>query len=375
MLLGIFNPVGILLFAAAAVIWPAMILERLPQAWAIWQEETIGRAVGELGRQPFWYYLPHLIAWTLPWTLFAVLAWPASWKSAFPALRNEFQHLCKSKGSLFASLDQAWARLIGSGDSRERFLWVWLFVTFAMVTVSANKHPHYILPALPAFSLWTARRFSQLARQVRCSEKLLPLWLAVGSTFIAIVVVAAPMVLGRHVPVGIASQVRLIALAIGAGIAAAAWLLYVRRPRIASFVLLAVWVLAYGGATKWLVPAEDHRAGAYAFAESVRDRYGDGVEIGFYGMDQDAAVWHLGEPVFRAERTSQISERLKSAGRLRLLTLEAHEQRLAELGELNVIEHFEDRPGLPPVELGHYRQMVLVELTVPRLAGTVGDRE
>jgi hypothetical protein len=152
-------------------------------------------------------------------------------------------------------------------------------------------------------------------------------------------------------------------------------MLYARRPRTASFILLAVWTLAYGGATAWLVPVEDHRAGAYAFAEAVRDRYGDAVEIGVYGMDQDAAVWHLGEPVFRAEQPSQIAERLKSVGRLRLLTIKAHEKSLAKLGELKIVEHFKDQPGLPPVELGHYRQMVLIELTQPRLAGLPDRRE
>lgn len=369
MLVGIVNPVGLLLFAAAAGIWPAMILERLPQAWDIWQEETIGRAVGELGHQPFWFYLPHLVVWTLPWTLFAVLAWPASWKAAFPGLRNEVAHLKASTAPFLARLSAAWDRLVRNGDPRERFLWVWLGVTFVMVTVSANKHPHYILPALPAFSLWTARRFSQLAQQARRGERLLPVPLATAVSALAAGLIAVPLAFPGSLPSEIGSIVTLTTIVVGGAIAGAGWLLCCRRPRTAACLLLGAWVIAYGTATEWLVPAEDHRAGAYAFAEAVRQRYGDEAEIGIYGMHQDAAVWHLGEPVFRAERPEQVAERLKTAGRLRLLTLEAHEQSLAKLGELKVIAQFEDQPGLPRVELGHYRQMVLVELTRLRAAG------
>jgi 4-amino-4-deoxy-L-arabinose transferase-like glycosyltransferase len=374
LLLGIFNPVGILMFAAAAGIWPAMILERVPHAWEIWQEETIGRAVGELGHQPFWYYLPHLATWTLPWTLFAVLAWPASWTFAFPRLRHELESLRRGASPLLARLNAAWDRVIRNGDPRERFLWVWLAVTLAMVTVSANKHPHYILPALPAFSLWTGRRFCQLAEQARRGERLIPLPLAIAVSVLAGGFAGALIAFPGTAPFENALLSTLAPLIVVA-IAAAGWLLWCRRPRTAAFVLLGVWVVAYGTATKLIVPAEDHRAGAYAFAEAVRARYGDEAPIGIYGMHQDAAVWHLGEPVFRAERPEQVAERLKTAGRLRLLTMEAHKRSLAELGELTVVEQFQDQPGLPPVELDHYRQMVLVELVHPLTAGQAVRRD
>ena len=69
---------------------------------------------------------------------------------------------------------ETWNSLLAYGDARERFLWVWFAVTFAIITLSANKHPHYILPTLPVFSLWTGRRFAQLAEQAREGRRLLP---------------------------------------------------------------------------------------------------------------------------------------------------------------------------------------------------------
>ncbi|MBA3314114.1 MAG: hypothetical protein M3552_19155 [Planctomycetota bacterium] len=371
MLLGLFNPIGLLVFAAAAGIWPALILQRLPQAWDIWQEETIGRAVGELGRQPFWYYVPHLAAWTLPWTLFAVLAWPASARAAFRGLSGAVSRVSHPHSVRFLSeLDREWRRIVSAGDSRERFLWVWFIMTFAMVTISANKHPHYVLPALPAFSLWTAQRLRQLHEQAQRGERILPASLAVLLTLLAICGGIVPFALSGKLPSGVTPPMLAAVMGTaGVGVAVAGWLLYFRLHRIASVTLLAAWMLAYGFAAMQLIPAQDHRLGAYRFAEDARKRYGGNVEIGIYGMDQDAAVWHLGEPLFRAETPSQIAARLKSTSRLRLITLAEHQSLLSELGDLQIVERFADYPDLPAVELGHYRQMMLIELSRPTIAG------
>ncbi|HEX6986806.1 MAG TPA: hypothetical protein VF170_15620, partial [Planctomycetaceae bacterium] len=267
------------------------------------------------------------------------------------------------KGLLWRS-DEAWRRAVAHGDARERFLWVWLAVAFAIVTVSANKHPHYILPALPAFSLWTGRRFAQLAEQAREGRRLLTWPLATGLTAVSLGTAAGLAAFDGRLPDGLTAATLLpVVGTAAAGLTAAGWLLYFRRNKSAAVTAAAAWVIAYGAATLWLVPGQDHRAGAYRFAEEVRARYGHAVEVGLYGMDQDAAVWYLGEPVFRAESPEQIAARLEASPRLRLLTTAGHMPTLAEFGELRVVERFRDRPGLPRVELGHYRQMVLVELT------------
>lgn len=359
-LLGLVNPLGLLLFAAAAGIWPALVLQRLPEAWQVWQEETIGRAVGELGRQPVWFYLPHLASWTLPWTLFAVLAWPASLREA---LRGAGQGEVTG-GAWLRRIDERWRAVVAQGDPRERFLWVWLGVAFAIVTASANKHPHYIIPALPAFSLWTGRRFAQLAGQAREGRALLSWPLATGITAVGVAAVALPVVISNRLPEDLPRAALLpVVGAVAVGLAVIAWLMVARWNRLAAGAAVATWVTAYGLATTSLVPATDHRIGAYRFAEDARSSSGSDVEVGVYGMDQDAAVWYLGEPVFRAETPEQLAARLKEGRRIRLVTIAEREPEVAALGEVRVLDRFADRPGQPTVELGHYRQMVLVEVT------------
>lgn len=378
-LLGLFNPVGLAVLAVAVGVWPLLVLNRMPEAWAIWQEETIGRAVGELGRQPVWYYLPHLVTWTLPWTLFAVLAWPESGRRALGSVWSRIRNPSRdrdashSRENLVQRWNRLWCQLIDSGDPRERFLWVWLGVSLAIVSVSANKHPHYILPALPAFSLWTARRFGQLEQQAIAGKRLLP-WSLAASISVAAMATLAGLVLFRdRLPENLPLETLLPLIGVaGMGVSVAGWLLYSRCHRSAAAVAGGTWVVACGIALTWTIPEQDHRRGAYHFASEVRSRYGDSAEIGLYGIDKDAALWYLGEPAFRSETPRAIAERLERSSRLRLLTITGQIPVLNQVGRVQIVERFRDRPGFPKVELGHYREMVLLELQ-PRTS-TLSDR-
>lgn len=401
---GLVNPVGIALFLAAVVIWPTLVLNRLPGAWEIWQSETIGRALGDLGREPIWYYVPRLITWTLPWTVFAILAWPASARAAcgkigYHSLRDairgnlpprpqgrtvqgELTPLSPGRGAgserradgLLASITQFSTSLaqyleslcrilIATGDRRERFLWVWLGVSFAMVTASAGKHPHYILPALPAFSLWTARRFAQLAQQAHEGKRLLNAPLTLLITLLGAGTLAGLWLVRNRLPLGLNfSHVTAVVAPIALSLVAAGWLLFLRYNKSAALITATGWVVAYAAATHWLVPSQDHRIAAYRFGQTIRRQFGGESEIGIHGIDQDAILWYLGEPAFRTESLPQLEARLKTATRVRLITVEGHEPALATLGDVRVLRHIADEPHYDSVELGHYRQLVLVEV-------------
>ena len=359
---GLLNPVGLLIFAAAVGIWPAMVLDRLPGAWEIWREETLGRAVGELGRQPVWYYLPHLVSWTLPWTPFAILAWYASWKAAWGANRSGNAQAL-SPATLPQRILAYWRRVISDGDPRERFLWVWLGVTLAIVTLQANKHPHYILPALPAFSLWTARRFEQLGMQARAGRRLMPASVSIFVTA-AVAVGIAVLVFRRDLIPDLPD----IPLQIAAGVAgvsavAVCWLLWARRSLAAGAVAACGWLAAYGIATTVLIPAQDHRLAAYEFGSEARQTQGPAAKIGIHAIDKDAILWYIGEPAFRTETAEQVARQLREEREVWLIMRERSVESLETLGNVTLVDRYEDVPNLPKVELGHYRHMVLVKVS------------
>lgn len=74
--------------------------------------------------QPFWYFVPVLLAGAMPWTI-----------------------------SLFPSLLRAWAASPQHRFREERFLLLWCTVVFVFFSASNSKLPGYILPMLPATGL------------------------------------------------------------------------------------------------------------------------------------------------------------------------------------------------------------------------------
>lgn len=131
------NPLWLAVLAAAVFVWPMLLLQQVPDAMSVWGRETVGRAVGVLGAEPVWYYLPKICWLTLPWAPFWILGLRDRWRAA-------------------------WA-----GDPLERFLWIWLLSHLLMLTLSAGKHKHYLMATLPVASLWSGRMLWQLIERVQ----------------------------------------------------------------------------------------------------------------------------------------------------------------------------------------------------------------
>lgn len=98
-------------------------------------QRFLGEAFGH--NAPFWYYLPVLILSAFPWSAFFPIAW---WRGLMCVRRSEKN-----------SLDCAMAMCA---------LWAALVVAF--FTLSRNKLPNYILPALPALMLLVAWRLDSV---------------------------------------------------------------------------------------------------------------------------------------------------------------------------------------------------------------------
>ena len=359
-LCGIINPVGIGLFVTAALLWPLLVLQRVPEAAAIWQTETVGRALGDLGSRGWWYVLRYLAPYTLPWTPFAFAAWPGSLGAAVrgcPAFPT---------GGSWLLRWNAWRDAqVCCGDVRERFLWVWLGMTLAVVMFCRDKHPNYILPALPTFSLWTGRRMAQLADRHRRGESLMPRSVAVALTLLAIAGVGVALLVPE--PLAADGSPLLLAFAVGlAGLggSGAAWLLWWNCPRTAATVaataLLAMSLLITAG----VLPSGDTRAGGFRFAAEVRRLGGTPTPLGVYGLGEDPLLFYLGAPAFRLETPQQVAAQLSRTGSVRLVAApHIAAAVLAPLGHMQVLARYPEHPDTIDPARDYYGRLVLVEVT------------
>lgn len=333
-LLKLFHPIGMTLFAAAMIVWPLLVLEQAPNAWEIWRRETIGRALGEMGRHNLLFYFPFLLCFPLPWTFFALASVRGSWRSAW-----------------------------NGGDSKERFLWVWFFVQFAILMVSANKHKHYLLALLPVFTLLAARSLSailhgfregrmQISRKWICPLILMNIGLGVTLFF----------VLQKQWP-----QLAVPALALAMTLSCCeslGWvLLYFQRVRAVISVNILSLVIVVVVIAGWFVPHSDRRANVQTFAEQIRSESLPTQPVCIYCLDRDPLVYHLGAPVYRVESVRDLNTKLQTDSPRYLIGYEWMVKDLKPLAEVHPIARLpRGEDGAEPVE----GDLLLVKLTPHR---------
>jgi 4-amino-4-deoxy-L-arabinose transferase-like glycosyltransferase len=94
-------------------------------------------------KEPFWFYVPVLIAGFFPWSLFFL-------QSSYQKIRNIYN--------------------AGTYRETELFLLVWMFFIFIFFTVQTTKTLGYILLMLPAMSLFVGSYFSTLWNDCQSSK-------------------------------------------------------------------------------------------------------------------------------------------------------------------------------------------------------------
>ena len=122
---------GALLFGVLCLPWLILIQQRLPQFFQFFfVREHFQRFLTKIEDryQPWWFFIPILVAGILPWLV--------------PALR---------------SLLRDWrATASRPGFDARRFAWVWCVVIFVFFSASDSKLLSYILPMFPALALLMA---------------------------------------------------------------------------------------------------------------------------------------------------------------------------------------------------------------------------
>lgn len=330
------NPLGWIAFAVCLAVWPLWVLNRLPSAADVWRQETIGRALGSLGSsEPVWFYFPAVLSLMLPWTIPALIAVPASWRKAWK-----------------------------EGCPRERFLWCWLLTQLAIVSLSADKHVHYAMPALPVLSILSGRTLLALLAYAGSGIPWLRAWHCVTVTLVAVGGTACGcLYLSARWPYLTAVTCPL-AVTIGAGVALVVWLLLSRRPRAAGWTVVAVWLACNIGVNGWILPGRDHRAPAAHFGESIRSNL-PRQEVLVYRTqyqhgDFHPIVFYLGEPVTGLPSSAAIREHLSRKQRCLVVADEATVGELAQIGRAERLAELNSPPNGPRHK---GPRLVLIELT------------
>lgn len=129
---------GLALFSAIAVPWFLLVQAANPEFFKFFFVQEHFERFALPGHQrpgPWWYFLPIVLVATMPWT---------------PAVIAALARRGKTRSESSCRIDV------------DRFLLVWPATVLVFFSLSSSKLPPYVLPALPALALLTARRFPRM---------------------------------------------------------------------------------------------------------------------------------------------------------------------------------------------------------------------
>jgi 4-amino-4-deoxy-L-arabinose transferase-like glycosyltransferase len=156
-------PPGWLLAAVLALTWPILMI-----AWhgngalALWAMHVTDRLSGPKGNGPFasepwWEYVPTLVAQALPWTPLAIAG-------SYRSLRRALSRLVPvaRPGKLPKGPNLPAVVVIG-----DRLLWVWTLAPLGLLTLATVKNAHYAIPAQVPWSIWAALALARIGESLR----------------------------------------------------------------------------------------------------------------------------------------------------------------------------------------------------------------
>ncbi|MBC7820476.1 MAG: glycosyltransferase family 39 protein [Planctomycetaceae bacterium] len=290
--LNLVNPVGVLVLAAGALIWPCLLLREYPEALERIRVETVGRATGEMGGGVWWFYGPQLLVLSLPWIGHVLFAVPQSWR-------------------------RAWTH----NDERERFLWIWLFVDLAILSLSSNKHPNYLLAAMPVMTLLASQAFARGLARIHREQIKIP-QLAVSIVALAAVVAGIAFgVVGSAKWPTVQMGIRGASAVFVCGVIATWWCWRRGQRSLAGWASFASAMGVFLFVVTFVTPQLDRRRDAVEFARQLRQEVlkdrpvcaylRSGVLPGFH-----PSIYYLDEPVFQVRTFSELLQQVQETGEL-----------------------------------------------------------
>jgi 4-amino-4-deoxy-L-arabinose transferase-like glycosyltransferase len=117
---------GVLILLAIMLPWPIAVAHKVNWDIVAWKREFVDRFFGGLDpmKKPFYYYLPQMVMFAVPWVAFLPMA-------------------------IAAPFYRVWGRK----QAVMQFLWVWFVADLAFLMLSGGKRQHYIMPIMPAMAI------------------------------------------------------------------------------------------------------------------------------------------------------------------------------------------------------------------------------
>jgi 4-amino-4-deoxy-L-arabinose transferase-like glycosyltransferase len=240
-------------------------------------------------RRGFFYYLPIMLVDAFPWSLFL----PAA--GLLPDRR-------------------------GRREPLDRFCWIWIAAVMLLFSLSRNKQEYYILPAYVPMAILLGRFFSALPGRAEAETR--PLRFLSLVPVCAGAVVAFGLVRWRQLTVPDALfQFGLYAVGGGviAGMGAAAWLFWKRRPVRAVHLMAVFLALLCCAIEFWALPILDLGRPTRALTEQIARSWQRGDQAGYFGMASPSMSFYLRSRILEASQPDQIAATLDEPGHLYLL--------------------------------------------------------
>jgi 4-amino-4-deoxy-L-arabinose transferase-like glycosyltransferase len=155
-------PAGWFLACSMALAWPLLMIARHGGgAIALWTMHVTDRlsGPGHFHSEPWWEYVPTILAQALPWT---PLAAAGAFRSLGRACATPFRGLRQGQRALHCELPS----VVVSGD---RLLWAWTAVPLALLAIPDVKNAHYAIAAQVPWSIWAALAVARIGESLRRS--------------------------------------------------------------------------------------------------------------------------------------------------------------------------------------------------------------
>jgi 4-amino-4-deoxy-L-arabinose transferase-like glycosyltransferase len=152
-------PAGWALAVVIALSWPLFMLARHGYgALSLWTMHVSDRLIrhqgpGPFAGEPWWEYVPGLLAQALPWT---PLALAGAWWSLGRAVKRGEDNKCSGRAQV--------PTVVVAGD---RLLWVWAVVPLGLLALAPVKNAHYAISTQVPWSIWAALALSRLGDRLR----------------------------------------------------------------------------------------------------------------------------------------------------------------------------------------------------------------